>query len=103
MCYESELRNSTQSRNHTLVRREFATATTAGQNAVDGGGDQRREVTGGDEDDPETRRDRAGCARAKGFGKTSIRLVLIQKFRVRFPPNSSQTDRVVEISFTDLA
>ena len=28
---------------------------TAGQNAVDSGGDQRREVTGDEEDDPETR------------------------------------------------
>ena len=35
--------------------------------------------------------------------KTSIRLCLIRKFRVRFPPNSSRTDRVVEIVLTDLA
>ena len=35
--------------------------------------------------------------------KTSFRLVLIEKFRVRFPPNSSRTDRVVEIGLTDLA
>ena len=42
-----------------------------GQNAVDGGGDQRREVVGGEEDDPETRRGREGCARAMGFGKNS--------------------------------
>ena len=46
-------------------------ATTAEQNPVDGGGDQWWEVAGDEEDDPETRRGRAGCARAKGFGKTS--------------------------------
>ena len=32
----------------TLERRVFATAETAEQIAVDGGGDQRREVTGGE-------------------------------------------------------
>ena len=46
-------------------------AATAGQNAVDGGGDQRQEVARGEDDDPETRRGRAGYARAKGFGKIS--------------------------------
>ena len=35
--------------------------------------------------------------------ETSIRLGLIRKFRVGFPPNSSRTDRVVEIGLTDLA
>jgi hypothetical protein len=35
--------------------------------------------------------------------KNSFRLVLIWKLRVRFPPNSSRTDRVVEIGLTDLA
>ena len=44
---------------------------TAGQIAVDSGGDQRREVTGDEEDDPETRGGRAGSARAKRFGKIS--------------------------------
>ena len=49
MCYESELGNGTKSQTHNLVRWEFATATTAGQNSVDGDGDQRREVAGGEE------------------------------------------------------
>ena len=39
--------------------------------SVDGGGDQRREVAGNEEDDPETREGRAGCERAKMFGKIS--------------------------------
>ena len=46
-------------------------ATTAEQNPVDGGGDQWQEVAGDKEDDPETRRGRASCARAKGFGNFS--------------------------------
>ena len=46
-------------------------AATAGQIAVDGGGDQRWEVAGDEEDDPETRGGRAGCARAKRFEKIS--------------------------------
>ena len=46
-------------------------ATTAEQNPIDSSGDQQREVAGDEEDDPETRRGRAGCARAKGFGKIS--------------------------------
>ena len=41
------------------------------QIAVDGGGDQRREVADDKEDDPETRGGRAGYARVKGFGKVS--------------------------------
>ena len=32
-----------------------ATAATAEQNPVDGGGDQRQEVAGDEEDDPKTR------------------------------------------------
>ena len=35
--------------------------------------------------------------------KTSIRLGLIQKFRIRFPPNSSRTDRVEKLGPIDLA
>ena len=35
--------------------------------------------------------------------KMSFSLDLIKKIRVRFPPDSSRTDRVVEISLTDLA
>ena len=38
---------------------------------VDDGGDQQLEVAVDEEDDPETRRGKAGCARAKGFGKIS--------------------------------
>ena len=49
MCYESELGNSKKSQTHTLVRREFATATTAEQISVDGDGNQRREIAGGKE------------------------------------------------------
>ena len=49
MCYESESGNSTKSRTHTLVWREFATATMAEQNSIDSDGDQRREVAGGEE------------------------------------------------------
>ena len=48
-------------------------AATAGQIAVDGGGDQRWEVAGDEEDNPETRRGRAGYARAKGFKKNRTR------------------------------
>ena len=40
-------------------------------NPVDGGGDQRREVAGDEEDDPETRGGRVGSVRAKRFGKIS--------------------------------
>ena len=39
--------------------------------SVDGGGDQRLEVAGDEEDDPETQGGRAGSARAKRFGKIS--------------------------------
>ena len=46
MCYESELRNSTKIKFIPYLGSELATATTAGQIAVDGGGDQRREVAG---------------------------------------------------------
>ena len=53
------------------MRRVFAMAATTEQIAVDGDGDQRWEVAGGEEDDPDTRRGRAGCARVKGFGKFS--------------------------------
>ena len=44
MCYESELRNSTKIKFIPYSSGELATAATAGQIAVDGGGDQRREV-----------------------------------------------------------
>ena len=44
---------------------------TTEQNPVDGGGVQWLVVAGDEEDDPETRRGRAGCVRAKGFGKVS--------------------------------
>ena len=71
MCYESELGNGTKSRTHNLVRWEFATATTAGQNSVDGDGDQRLEAAGGEEDDPETSRAEQAIAQAKGFGEIS--------------------------------
>ena len=40
-------------------------------NPVEGGGDQRLEVAGDEEDDPETRGGRAGSAWAKRFGKIS--------------------------------
>ena len=39
---------STRDRTLTLERRVFATAATAGQIAIDGGGDQMREVAGGE-------------------------------------------------------
>ena len=35
--------------------------------------------------------------------KNPFRLDLMQKLRVRFPPNSSRTDRFGEFSLTDLA
>ena len=35
--------------------------------SIDGGGDQRREAAGDEEDGPETRFGRASYARAKGF------------------------------------
>ena len=38
---------------------------------IDGGGDQRREAAGDEEDDPETRGGRAGSARVNRFGKIS--------------------------------
>ena len=41
-------KDSTRGRTLTLERRVFATAATAEQIAVDGGGDQRREVAGGE-------------------------------------------------------
>ena len=44
-------------------------AATTETNPVDGGGDQRREIAGDEEDDPETQGGRAGYARAKGFRK----------------------------------
>ena len=46
MCYESELRNSTKIKFIPYFDGELAPAATAGQIAVDGGGDQRREVAG---------------------------------------------------------
>ena len=46
-------------------------AATMEQNPVDIGVDQRREVAGDEEDAPETRRGRAGCARARSFEKIS--------------------------------
>ena len=49
LCLESEEKESTRGRTHTLVRREFATAATAGLNSVDGDGDQRLEAAGGEE------------------------------------------------------
>ena len=39
--------------------------------SVDGGGDQRQEATGDEEDDLETQGGRAGWARAKGLGEIS--------------------------------
>ena len=44
MCYESELRNSTKIKFIPYFGGELATAATTGKIAVDGGGDQRREV-----------------------------------------------------------
>ena len=41
-------KDSTRDRTLTLKRRVFATAATAEQIAVDGGGDQRWEVAGGE-------------------------------------------------------
>ena len=41
-------KDSTRGRTLTLERRVFATVATAEQIAVDGGGDQRREVAGGE-------------------------------------------------------
>ena len=74
MCYESELRNSTKIKFIPYFGGELATAATAEQNPVDGGGDQWREVVGDEEDDPETKRGRAGCARAKSFRRISKNL-----------------------------
>ena len=65
------VRNSTKIQIHTLVRRWIFYGDNGGANLVDGGGDQRREVAGDEEDDSETQRGRAGYARAKGFGKVS--------------------------------
>ena len=41
-------KDSTRGRTLTLERRVFATGATAEQIAIDGGGDQRREVAGGE-------------------------------------------------------
>ena len=41
-------KDSTRDRTLTLMRRVFATAATAEQIAIDGGGDLRREVAGGE-------------------------------------------------------
>ena len=46
MWYESELRNSTKIKFIPYFGGELATAATAGQIAVDGGGDQQREAAG---------------------------------------------------------
>ena len=42
------VKNSTRDRTLTLMRQVFATAATAEQIAIDDGGDQRREVAGGE-------------------------------------------------------
>ena len=41
-------KDNTRDQTLTLMRRVFATAATTKQIAVDGGGDQRREVAGGE-------------------------------------------------------
>ena len=46
--------NSTKIKFIPYLGGELATAATAGQNAVDSGIDQRREVAGSEEDDPKT-------------------------------------------------
>ena len=43
------LGNSTKNRTHTLVRQRFATTTMAEQNSIDGNGNLRQEVAGGEE------------------------------------------------------
>ena len=48
MWYESELSNSTKIKFIPYFSGELATAATAGQIAIDGGGDQWREVAGGE-------------------------------------------------------
>ena len=47
-------KDSTRDRTLTLMWRVFATTAMTEQIAVDGGGDQQREVAGDEEDDPET-------------------------------------------------
>ncbi len=46
-------------------------AATAVKILVDGGGDQRREAAGDEENDPETTLAEQAIARAKGFGEIS--------------------------------
>ena len=53
MCQESD-EDSTVIESIPQFGDELAMAATAGKNSVDGGGDQRQEATGDEEDDPET-------------------------------------------------
>ena len=48
------VKNSTKIQIHTLCGDGLATAATAEQNPIDGGGGQRQEVAGDEENDPET-------------------------------------------------
>ena len=59
MCQESD-EHSTVIESIPQLGDELATSATAGVKSVDGGGDQRREVDGDEEDNPQTQGGRAG-------------------------------------------
>ena len=66
-------KNWTRGRTHTLIRREFATATTTEQISVNGDGNQWREVAGGEEmirRPEEAEQDTRGLRSLKKFPKS---------------------------------
>ena len=70
-CYELELKGWHKGSNTYPRAASVATAATAGHIAVDGGGDQRREVAGGERTIRRPEEAELGHARVKGFGKFS--------------------------------
>ena len=62
------VKDSTKFQVHTLVRREFATATTVEQNSIDDDRNHRQEVLGGEET---IRRPEEAEQDTKGFGGIS--------------------------------
>ena len=71
MCYESELGNNTKNQTHTLVQWEFAMATMTEQNSVDGDGNHRREVAGGEETIQRPEEAEQDTRGVKSFGEIS--------------------------------
>jgi hypothetical protein len=54
-CARIRVMESTKGQIPTLTWRRICYGGNGGENSVDGGGDQRQEVTGDNSDDPETR------------------------------------------------